>query len=68
MKLKTVYETEAYVSDVGYFVIRQDDGFSVEGPTILLSPEQVIAIKKYMADFLEIQKSNWVGGSDKEHA
>ena len=49
MKLNAHYETETYMTESGYYAIRQDDPYGV----ILLKPEQLRAMIKDMAVALE---------------
>ena len=48
MKLKSTYETECYISDCGYYVIKQDDPYLSSETQILLSPQQLSAIINHM--------------------
>lgn len=50
MKLKSTYETECYISDCGYYVIKQSDPLLAEEMQILLSPQQLKSIINHMAD------------------
>lgn len=49
MKLKKTYETECYISDGGYYVIRQDDDYAMPG-MVLLSPSQMQNIINHMTE------------------
>ena len=51
LNLKGSHRTEAYLSDTGYFIVRQPD--SPIGGEIQLSPHQAEALKHYIADFLD---------------
>jgi hypothetical protein len=64
MKLKAVYETEAYVSEGGYYVIKQTDQFYGEESVILLSPSQ---LKELIADMTEhYVNSSWWGAQNED--
>ena len=47
MKLKSEYETEVYVSNAGYFCIKQDNPASGKDTLVMLSPKQMAAIALY---------------------
>lgn len=58
MKLKSTYETECYISESGYYVIKQSDPFVSEEMRILLSPQQMQHIINHMTDAV-IDSSWW---------
>ena len=58
MKLKPTFETDAYISEGGYFAIRQEDSMGEED-TILLSPEQLRAVMAYARVQLRTSKTWW---------
>jgi hypothetical protein len=64
MKLKAVYETEAYVSEYGYYVIKQTDQYHVEPSVIMLSPAQ---LKELIADMTaHYVNSDWWGAENED--
>ena len=64
MKLKAVYETEAYVSEGGYYVIKQTDQLYGEDSVIMLSPSQ---LKELIADMTaHYVHSNWWGAENED--
>jgi hypothetical protein len=64
MKLKAVYETEAYISETGYYVIKQTDQFFCEESVIMLSPAQ---LKELIADMMaHYANSDWWGAENED--
>jgi hypothetical protein len=64
MKLKAVYETEAYISEAGYYVIKQTDQFFCEESVIMLSPSQ---LKELIAHMTVHQiNSDWWGAENED--
>lgn len=53
MKLSAHYETETYMTESGYYAIRQDDPHGGDPVIILLKHEQLRAMIKDMAVALE---------------
>lgn len=60
MKLKETYQTEAYISDGGYYVIRQPDPLGDRDMVVLLSPDQLRAIMPDMKDAIDIERQWWM--------
>lgn len=58
MRLKPTFETDAYITDAGYFAIRQESPMGEED-TILLSPEQLRAVVAYARIQLRTSKTWW---------
>lgn len=58
MKLKPTFETDVYISEGGYFAIRQENSMGEED-TILLSPEQLRAVMAYARVQLRTSKTWW---------
>jgi hypothetical protein len=58
MKLKAVYETETYISEGGYYVIKQRDTSYGENNAVSLSPSQ---LKELIADMTKhhVDSSWW---------
>lgn len=52
-KLKAAFETEIYISDGGYFVLKQDDPLSDESIHVCLTPEQMRVVIREMQEALE---------------
>lgn len=64
MKLKAVYETETYISEGGYYVIKQTDNIYDEESVIKLSPAQ---LKELIADMTaHYVNSNWWGAENED--
>lgn len=64
MRLKAVFETEAYVSGGGYYVIKQTDQFYGEESVIMLSPSQM---KELIADMTaHYVNSEWWGAENED--
>jgi hypothetical protein len=61
MKLHPSYETEFYVSDVGYLVIKQDCFFDDQKLQFLLSPEQTKVLFDLLPELMEEQQESWTG-------
>lgn len=58
MRLKATYETETYLSEEGYFVIRQTMG-SGEEDLVWLSPDQLRAVMAHARRLLRSEKTWW---------
>ena len=57
MKLKAHYETETYLTDGGYYAIRQDDPLGGDPAIVLLTPTQMQAL---IDDFEEnLKDTSW---------
>ena len=52
MKLKATYETEVFVSQGGYLVIRQEDNMGEES-AVILSPEQARLVAREIGRLTE---------------
>ena len=50
MRLKQTFETECYISEGGYYVIKQENPGEELDSTILLSPLQVESLIKHMQE------------------
>ena len=50
MRLKQTFETECYISEGGYYVIKQENPGEDLDSTILLSPLQVESLIKHMQE------------------
>jgi hypothetical protein len=59
MRIKESYQTEAYISEGGYYVIRQPDPLGGQDAVILLAPDQIRVILKDMQESLEIENEWW---------
>lgn len=53
MKLPAHYETESYMTEGGYYAIKQEDPSGNDPSIILLKPDQIRALIKDMAAALE---------------
>jgi hypothetical protein len=54
MKLKAHFETETYMTEGGYYAIKQDDYMGGREPSlILLKPDQIRALIKDMQEALK---------------
>jgi len=58
MKLKPTFETDVYISDGGYFAIRQENSMGEED-TVILSPDQLRAVMAYARAQLRTSKTWW---------
>ena len=58
MKLKSTYETECYISEGGYYVIKQIDSYTHEEMQIVLAPQQMQFIINHMTQAI-IDPSWW---------
>ena len=63
--LKSSSETEVYVSEYGYIVLKQIDGCGEES-LVTLSPEQAEAVSAFLLDNAGKQKQLWLSNSDKQ--
>lgn len=53
LKLKLAYETEIYISDAGYLVIKQDNDVNPAASMVMLTPHQSVALN----EFIEMNKA-----------
>lgn len=53
MKLPVHYETETYMTDGGYYAIKQDDPMGNDPDVVLLKPHQLRALIKDMMEALD---------------
>jgi hypothetical protein len=61
MKMFQSYQTEFYVSDAGFLVIKQDCFFDGEAPQFLLSPEQTKLLFGLLPQLMKEQEILWTG-------
>lgn len=66
MRLKTVKATNVWISDNGYFVIKQLYEALDKEVSIILSPEQVDSIFSFMAEERDYLAQRWNEGKEKE--
>ena len=63
MKLKAVFETETYISEGGYYVIKQTDQFYGEEAVVMLSPSQLkVLIDDMTKHYVD---SSWWGAANE---
>jgi len=61
MRLQDSYPTEFYVSDCGYFVIKQDCFECGRETQFLISPEQTKILFNLLPELMQEQKTKWTG-------
>lgn len=61
MHLHDSYPTEFYVSDIGYFVMKQECFECGRETQFLLSPEQTKVIFNQLPDLMKQQEERWTG-------
>ncbi len=61
MRLQDSYPTEFYVSDCGYFVIKQDCFECGRETQFLISPEQTKVLFNLLPDLMQEQTTKWTG-------
>ncbi len=61
MRLQDSYPTEFYVSDCGYFVIKQDCFECGRLTQFLISPEQTKVLFNLLPDLMQEQTTKWTG-------
>jgi hypothetical protein len=61
MKLHSGYETEFYVSDAGFLVIKQSGMESLVYSEIILTPEQARVLFNLSTELMDQQKAAWTG-------
>jgi hypothetical protein len=61
MRLQDSYPTEFYVSDCGYFVIKQDCFECGRETQFLISPEQTKVLFNLLPDLMQEQTAKWTG-------
>ena len=61
MRLQDSYPTEFYVSDCGYFVIKQDCFECGRETQFLISPEQTKVLFNLLPDLMKEQTVKWTG-------
>lgn len=66
MRLKTVKATNVWISDNGYFVIKQLYEALDKEVSIILSPEQVDAIFLFMANERDYLVQRWNEGKEEQ--
>ena len=64
MKIKAQHETEAYVSESGYYAIKQQREILGE-QIVLLSPKQLELIIEDMTAAIDYQADWWTEGTDE---
>ena len=65
MRMRAAYETEFYVSDVGYLVLKQECPECGRESQFLLSPAQTEALLHNLPKMLMQQNENWTGFTDE---
>jgi hypothetical protein len=61
MRLQDSYPTEVYVSDCGYFVIKQECFECGRETQFLISPEQTKILFNLLPDLMKEQTTKWTG-------
>jgi len=61
MRLQDSYPTEFYVSDCGYFVIKQECFECGRETQFLISPEQTKVLFNLLPDLMKEQTTKWTG-------
>jgi len=61
MRLQDSYPTEFYVSDCGYFVIKQECFECGRETQFLISPEQTKVLFNLLPDLMQEQTTKWTG-------
>jgi hypothetical protein len=61
MRLQDSYPTEFYVSDCGYFVIKQDCFECGRETQFLISPEQTKILFNLLPELMQEQTTKWTG-------
>ncbi len=61
MRLQDSYPTEFYVSDCGYFVIKQECFECGRETQFLISPEQTKILFNLLPDLMKEQTTIWTG-------
>jgi hypothetical protein len=61
MRLQDSYPTEFYVSDCGYFVIKQECFECGRETQFLISPEQTKVLFNLLPDLMKEQTVKWTG-------
>jgi len=61
MRLQDSYPTEFYVSDCGYFVIKQECFECGRETQFLISPEQTKILFNLLPDLMKEQTTKWTG-------
>jgi phosphoribosylamine-glycine ligase len=66
LKFRSVEQCEAYISDVGCLVIKQECLEFGEKVTVILSPDQALKIAHMVADAGDEMLDKWNGGLIEE--
>lgn len=56
MHLPRTYETDAYISEAGFFCIRQPSEVGDPDPVVMLSIHQLMELKKAIPGFLRLMR------------
>lgn len=66
LKFRSSEGCEAYISDVGCLVIKQESFEFGKEVTVVLPPEQALEVAKMVEDFYDEMIENWDGGRINE--
>jgi hypothetical protein len=66
LKFRATDDLEAYISDVGCLVLKQNSFIEGKEITIIITPEQAYEVAQMVLDFHEEMCNSWMGGLDKE--
>ena len=66
LKFRATDGLEAYISDVGCLVLKQDSAIYGKEVTVVLTPDQAEEIKMLVIDFYDEMATLWNGGLVKE--
>ncbi len=66
MRLLNGYQTEFYVSNAGYLVIRQESFDNPSPVEIILTPEQAKILFNLSTELMDQQKAIWTGIVDED--
>ena len=66
LKFRATDSLEAYISDVGCLVLKQDSEIYGKEVTVVLTPDQAEEIKMLVIDFYDEMAALWNGGLIKE--
>lgn len=62
LKFRETQGLEAYISDVGCLVLKQDSFIDGKEVTVILAPHQAWEVHRMIVDFWEQMVTDWDGG------
>jgi hypothetical protein len=68
LKFRATDDLEAYISEIGCLILKQNSSIHGHEVSIVLTPDQAKEIKMVVNDFHEEMENLWAGGMEEKYA